>query len=65
VKLQHWSVVISLEPEGRETYFPIVAETGIEAMTIALRRVKLKPDELLHTIHAHIGPPQEIEKWPK
>lgn len=46
-----------IEPEGREVSMTIDSDTSKQAMEEALFRLELNPDELLHTLHAHIGRP--------
>lgn len=52
-----WGIDFLIEPRGREVSIDIEAESSREAMIEALTMLELEPDELLHTIHAHIGRP--------
>lgn len=52
-----WTVEIVLSPAGRETLWPIVADSGAEAVRKALDLLKLKDNELLHTLYIHVGAP--------
>jgi hypothetical protein len=46
-----------IEPSGREVSMEIESASSKQAMEEALYQLQLRPDELLHTIHAHIGRP--------
>jgi len=53
-----FAVDFMIEPTGREVEMDIEAETSKEAMAAALAQLELAPNELLHTLFAHIGRPQ-------
>lgn len=53
-----FAVDFLIEPEGREVEMDIDADTSKEAMAKALTQLEMKPDELLHTVFAHIGRPR-------
>lgn len=62
VGMHLWHVEIHLWPGGTERFFPIVADSGPDAIRKALDLLKLKPGLLLHTIYAHIGAPHAPDK---
>jgi hypothetical protein len=56
--LPRWGVDISLWPDDLgHVEFTVVAASGPDAIRKALDLLELKEGQLLHTIHAHIGPP--------
>jgi hypothetical protein len=58
--MYQWAVDFIVEPGGREATEMVEACTSREAMILALTRLELAPGELLHTLSAHIGAPQEV-----
>ena len=52
-----FTVDFVIEPDGREVTMTIVSDTSKQAMEEALFQLEMRPDELLHTLYAHIGAP--------
>ena len=55
--MKNWTVDFIIEPHGREVSTEVDAPTSRIAMMLALDALDLQPDELLHTLYAHIGMP--------
>lgn len=53
-----FTVDFVIEPSGRDVSMEIESDTSKQAMEEALFQLKLEQNELLHTIHAHIGRPR-------
>ena len=51
-----WYVDFTIEPD-QEVSMTVHAETSRDAMMQALTKLELTPDELLHSIFAHISRP--------
>lgn len=55
--LPFWYVNFMIEPSGREVELHVQASSSKDAIMAALSQLELADDELLHTLHAHIGVP--------
>jgi hypothetical protein len=58
--MKMWNVDISIEPY-REISLRLEAQSSKEAITLALEQIDLEENELLHSMHAHIGRPYDQE----
>lgn len=56
-----WGVDFVIEPTGREFSVEIDAPDSRLAMFWALADLRLAPNEMLHSLYAHIGRPQTSE----
>jgi hypothetical protein len=54
-----WNVDFIIEPNGREFSVEMEAPDSRLAMFWALADLRLAPNEMLHSLHAHIGQPRE------
>lgn len=55
-----WNIDISIEPGGRDVAMQVAAQTSKEAAKVALDRLAIDDDELIHVIHisrpVHVRP---------
>jgi hypothetical protein len=61
VPFPRWGVAISTwapDNKGREIEVEVEAPTGEMAIILVLLSTDLKPGELYHTVHTHVGPPE-------
>lgn len=57
-----WDITFTIKDpkdwtKSRTVLMEVIGKTSQEAMLVALARLNIRKDELLHTISAHIGPP--------